>query len=159
MAGSVVEAAAPLPVAVVCDDDEVRSWAVAAGAQVLWHPGKGLNGAVEAGVADLAAQGFDQVVIAHGDLPLATTLAWLAEYPGVTLVPDRHGDGTNAACIPSRAGFRFAYGPGSATRHTAEAQRLGLGLRLVRDHLLGWDVDLPADLAYRAVGHGDLEAS
>lgn len=157
MGARVVAAAEPLPVAVVCDDDEVRTWALGVGAQVLWHPGRGLNGAVEAGVADLATAGFDQVVVAHADLPLATELAWLADYDGVTLVPDRRGDGTNAACVPAAAGFRFAYGPGSSTRHAAEARRLAVGLRLVHDRSLGWDVDLPADLDYHHLETADLD--
>ncbi len=148
MGARVVAAAHPLPVAVVCDDEEVRAWAGEVGATVLWHPGRGLNGAVEAGVRDLAGAGYDQVVVAHADLPLATDLGWLAAYDGVTLVPDRRGDGTNAACIPARSGFRFAYGPGSSQRHGREARRLGLGLRLVRDRSLAWDVDLPGDLDY-----------
>jgi len=50
--------------------------------------------------------------------------------------------------VPATAGFRFAYGPGSFVRHTAEAARLGLSLRVVRDAALGWDVDVPDDLGF-----------
>lgn len=148
MADRVVAAAAPLPVAVVCDDPAVRDWAEGAGARVLWRPGLGLNGAVQSGIDALAEAGFDRIVVAHGDLPLAERFDWVAGFDGVTLVPDRRDDGTNVACVPSRAGFRFAYGGGSFRRHEAEASRLGLPLRVVRDPLLGWDVDLPADLAH-----------
>jgi 2-phospho-L-lactate guanylyltransferase len=154
MAARVVGAAAPLPVAVVCDDPRVRAWAEAAGADVVWRPGRGLNAAVQDGVAALAAQGFDRVVVAHADLPLATALAWVADGDGVTLVPDRHDDGTNAVCVPAAAGFRFAYGPGSFARHRAEALRLGLGVRIVRDVALGWDVDVPADLGFDRTAFG-----
>ena len=45
------------------------------------------------------------------------------------------------------AGFTFSYGPGSFARHGAEAHRLGLALRVVREPSLAHDVDLPADLA------------
>lgn len=146
MASRVVAAASPLPVAVVCDDEAVRTWAEGAGAQAFWCPGLGLNGAVTEGVAALARLGHDRVVVAHADLPMATSLAWLAGGQGVTLVPDRHGDGTNVVCVPSAAGFRYAYGPGSFAAHLAEAERLGLTVRVERDEALGWDVDLPADL-------------
>lgn len=146
MAERVLAAAAPLPTAVVCDDPDVAQWAEAHGAEVVWSPGLGLNGAVEAGVAALAARGHRRVVVAHGDLPLATSLAWLGDFPGVTLVPDHRDDGTNVACVPAGAGFRFSYGPGSFRRHAAEARRLGLGVRVVRDARLGRDVDVPADL-------------
>ena len=71
---------------------------------------------------------------------------WVARFSGVTLVPDRANDGTNVACVPADAGFRFAYGPGSFARHRAEARRLDLPLRVVREPSLGWDVDVPADL-------------
>ena len=147
MASAVLRAASPLPVWVVCDDDEVAAWAEEGGARVLWKPGRGLNGAVNEGVADLAAVGVGRVVVAHADLPHAVSLSWVAEGDGVTLVPDRHGDGTNVAAAPSDAGFVFAYGPRSFERHRAEAARLGLPLRVVHDPRLGWDVDLPADLA------------
>jgi len=146
MAATVVRAAGDLPTAVVCDDEDVRSWANALAVEVVWTPGLGLNGAVEAGVAHLAGRGARQVIVAHADLPLATDLAWVGRFGGVTLVPDRHGDGTNVASVPATAGYRFAYGGGSFTRHRAEAARLGLALRIVPDEALGWDVDVPADL-------------
>ena len=146
MAATVVAAAGDLPVVVVCDDEEVRVWADALGVEVLWTPGVGLNGAVEAGVVHVAGQGHNRAVVAHADLPLATDLAWVADFEGVTLVPDRHGDGTNVACVPTDAGFRFAYGGGSCARHEAEAHRLALPVRVVPDARLGWDVDQPADL-------------
>jgi 2-phospho-L-lactate guanylyltransferase len=152
MAAAVVMAAAPLPVAVVCDDVEVASWARANGALVVWEPGRGLNGAVEAGVNRLAGAGVAQVIVAHADLPRATHLAGLTDGDGVvdrgrvTLVPDRRRDGTNVAVIPAAAGFRFSYGPGSFERHQAEARRLRLELRIVDDPLLAFDVDLPIDL-------------
>jgi 2-phospho-L-lactate guanylyltransferase len=153
MAATVLRAARGLRTAVVCDDEDVRAWAEAQGAEPVWTPGLGLNGAVGEGVAHLARRGVDRVVVAHADLPLATDLSWLATTAGVTLVPDRHGDGTNVACVPAEAGFVFAYGPGSFTAHRLEARRLGLVARLVPDPHLGWDVDVPADLGVPAALH------
>ncbi len=148
MAEIVLLAADPLPAVVVCDDDEVREWAERSGARVVWCPGRGLNGAVADGVAALRDDGIDRVVVAHADLPLATRLAWLAEFPGVSLVPDRRLDGTNVLALPTDCGFRFSYGAGSFGRHRAEAIRLALPARIVPDPELAWDVDLPTDLAY-----------
>jgi 2-phospho-L-lactate guanylyltransferase len=148
MAEIVLAAAAPLPAVVVCDDDEVRDWATGAGARVVWCPGRGLNGAVADGVAALATYGVARAVVAHADLPLATRLDWVADFDGVTLVPDRRLDGTNVLAVPTGAGFGFSYGAGSFGRHRAEAARLGLAARLVRDPDLAWDVDLPVDLAW-----------
>ncbi|MET0903877.1 MAG: 2-phospho-L-lactate guanylyltransferase [Acidimicrobiales bacterium] len=146
MAQTVLHAAGDLRTAVVCDDHEVRTWAEAQGAEVVWTPGLGLNGAVEAGIAHLARRGTERVVVAHADLPLATDLTWLTDSDAATFVPDRHHDGTNALCIPAGAGFVPAYGAGSFRVHRAEAARLGLVARLVPDAALGWDVDVPADL-------------
>lgn len=154
MAERVLSAAGVLPVAVACDDEDVRAWAISLDARVVWTPGLGLNGAVEAGVHALAADGVARVVVAHADLPLATDLAWTADFDGVTLVPDRRDDGTNVACVPTGTGFRFAYGPGSFVRHCAEAERIGLPLRIERVAELGWDVDTPADLDYVAPHSG-----
>jgi 2-phospho-L-lactate guanylyltransferase len=146
MAAHVLEVARPLPVAVVCDDPTVADWARRHGALVIWEPGRGLNGAVQAGVERLAAAGAQKVIVAHADLPLAGPLGWACRFPGVTLVPDLRDDGTNVACVPTDSAFTFSYGPGSFQRHGAEARRLGLGLRVVREPLLGHDVDVPADL-------------
>lgn len=146
MAARVLRAAHPLPVSVVCDDEEVRAWAERQGAEAIWTPGLGLNGAVEAGVAHLARRGVAHAIVAHADLPMATDLTWLVTDGAVTLVPDRHRDGTNVAAVPTDAGFRFAYGAASFAHHRTEAAQLGLAVRLVPDAPLGWDIDLPADL-------------
>ena len=147
MATRVIEAAHDLPVAVVCDDDEVAAWATANGAEVVSRPGLGLNAAVNDGVEHLMqTHGAIEVVVAHGDLPLADDLGRVTGFAGVTLVPDRHDDGTNVICVPTGTGFMFSYGPGSFVRHREEADRLRLPYRVLRDPRLGWDVDVPADL-------------
>jgi 2-phospho-L-lactate guanylyltransferase len=146
MATRVLAAAAPLPVAVVCDDPEVARWAAAHGALVLPEPGRGLNGAVEAGVERLGGAGASEVLVVHADLPFAHEVVQLTGFDGVTLVPDRRDDGTNVVGVPTKAGFRFHYGPGSFARHRAEARRLGLACRVVRDPELTWDVDVPGDI-------------
>ncbi len=150
MASHVVACAGKLPVAVVCDDTEVAAWARDSGALVVWEPERGLNRAVEAGVARLASEGARRVIVAHADLAFARELAWVGTFAGVTLVPDHRDDGTNVVCVPAASGFTFSYGPGSFARHGAEARRLGLPLRVVREPLLGHDVDLPSDLAVAA---------
>jgi 2-phospho-L-lactate guanylyltransferase len=148
MAEGVLRAAAGLRVAVVCDDEGVAEWAKGCGAEVVWTPGRGLNGAVAAGVEHLAAAGVDHVTVAHGDLPLADDLVWVSRFGGATIVPDRHDVGTNVLGIPAGCGFRFSYGVGSFERHRAEARRLHLPLRVSRRPRLTWDVDVPADLDF-----------
>src|SRR5690606_313120 len=152
LAETVLAAAGDLPVLVVHDDDETGRWAEARGAAALRQRAPGLNAAVSEGVEHLRLQGFEEVIVAHGDLPLATTLAGLAGWPGVTLVPDRRHDGTNVLVVPLSARFAFAYGRGALGRHRAEAVRLGLPVRELDDPALGWDVDDPGDLAWPEPG-------
>lgn len=146
LATRVIAAAAPYPVAVVCDDEAVASWAEALGAEVLWTPELGLNGAVRAGVDALAARGVDHVVIAHGDLAHPEELGALELGRGVTLVPDQRDDGTNVLAVPTNAAFNFSYGPNSFRLHVAEAARLGLDTSIVRSKTLALDIDDPEDL-------------
>lgn len=147
MAEHVVTAAAPLPVAVVCDDTEVADWARRLGALVVWEPGRGLNGAVEEGVARLGTMGVETVTVAHADLPHAVGLGALPAFGGITLVPDRRDDGTNVIVLPVGCGFCFSYGPGSFERHRDECRRIGQPVRVLRSADLAFDVDWPADLA------------
>ena len=147
MADRVVASAGSLPVAVVCDDREVAGWARSAGALVIWEPGRGLNGAVQEGVRRLAGFGVELVIVAAGDLPLARDLSWIGDFPGITIIPDRHGDGSNVIAVPASVGFSFSYGPGSFARHLDEARRTGAAFRVIRDTPLAWDVDVPDDLA------------
>lgn len=146
MAENVLAAARPLLTAVVCDDPTVADWARGQGALVIWEPGRGLNGAVEHGVRRLAGLGTEQVIVAHADLPWASGLSAIGPFDGVTLVPDRHGDGTNVVSLPPTVPFRFHYGPGSFARHLAQCQTTGLSHRVLQVPDLAYDVDVPADL-------------
>lgn len=146
LAARVLAAAAPMPVYVVCEDDEVARWAAAHGASVVRGAPGGLTAAVDHGVRALAAAGFAYACVVHADLPEARDLRAVVGHEGATFVPDRHGDGTNIACVPTAVGFRFAYGPGSFRRHVTEARRLGLAVRVVHDPDLAWDIDTSADL-------------
>ena len=147
----VLAAAGELPTYVACDDDQVAAWATDHGASILWHPGVGLNAAVNDSVAELRDAGVTDVIVAHGDLPRAHSLAALAQPGTLTLVPDRRGDGTNVIALPTDMEFRFAYGPGSFQRHLGSAIAAGLSVRVRRDPLLALDIDTPSDLAHPLV--------
>lgn len=150
MAENVVAAAGTMPVAVVSNAREVRSWAATLGLTVLDDPGT-LDLAAAAGLGWAAAAGFGRVIVAHADLPLATNLAPVAAdglRPVVTAVPCHRDDGTPVLSLPTADnGFVFAYGPGSFRRHAAAARAAGLAFRVRRDRRLGRDVDAPEDLA------------
>jgi 2-phospho-L-lactate guanylyltransferase len=147
-ADRVVEAARDLPVVVVSSDPAVRAWAQERSVEMLDDPGS-LDGAATAGRDLLRARACTRVVVAHADLPRATDLTHLARDasgPVVAIVPCHRDDGTPVLSVPTAAAFEFSYGPGSFRRHAAEARRLDLGVRVVRDPALAFDVDLPDDL-------------
>lgn len=152
MATTVIAAAQHLPVWVVCGDHTVADFARANRAHVIWRAPRGLNGAIEDGTEHLLDRGFDRVIIAHADLPLATDLTFLdnsadsANPDAVLLVPDRRNDGSNVMSIPLGRGFTFHYGPGSRGAHQDEASRLGLACETIAHDELSWDVDVPEDL-------------
>lgn len=121
--------------------------------ELLPDPGQGLNPALAAALPAAEAAGVDRLVVLAGDLPRVAPedlRVLVALAPGVLgVAPDRKGEGTNALSLPLPAGraFRFQYGTHSFAAHSAEAQRLGLDLQVVRSETLGLDVDDPSDLA------------
>jgi 2-phospho-L-lactate guanylyltransferase len=153
LADRVVDAARPAPLFVACDDDEVATWADAAGAEVLWSPGLGLNGAVDAGRATIAGKGFDHLVIVHSDIPLAHGLAAIARPRTVCLVPDTRRDGTNVLALPVAARVPASYGAGSFVRHLQLAMDGGHRVEVRIDPLLALDVDTPDDLGHPLLAH------
>ena len=152
MAAHVVSVAEPFEVFVVCDDDEVASWAIRLSARTIMCPGAGLNLAVAQGVEHLRLQGFNRAIIAHGDLPFASGFEQFAnDGAEVSIAPDRWENGTNVLSVPTDSNFTFSYGPRSFHRHTQEAKRLSLPLIIHRDTALAWDIDLPRDLKAEAL--------
>ena len=145
MAEQVIRAAAGLDVRVVCSDAQVAQWARSMGVAVEWVEADGLNPAITAAVAQLDPEA-KSIMICHADLPRARTLSGLVTPGRVTIVPDRHLDGTNVLVVPAGTAFRFQYGAGSLHAHIGEALRLGLDVEIRQIPDLQWDVDTPADL-------------
>ena len=119
----------------------------------LDDPGGGLNAALAAALTAASAANADRLVILAGDLPnlAALDVEALAQLgpDELGVAPDRAGVGTNALSLPlpQASDFRFRYGDESCTRHQAEAERLGLTVRIIRSPGLELDVDAPGDLA------------
>jgi 2-phospho-L-lactate guanylyltransferase len=148
MAARVLAAAAPFPTFVVCDHDEVAEWAGQHGAEVLWTPGLGLNGAIDHAVDVVGGKGADHVVIAHSDLPLATGFGHLVIDGTVTLVPDHRLDGTNVQARPTAVDLAAGYGAASFRRHLTAALACGLPVRVVTDPRLARDIDTIDDVRH-----------
>lgn len=147
MATKVITATHDIAAWVVCDDPDVAAWALSHAAGIIWRAPNGLNNAAKAGVDWCRQEGHSKVIVAHGDLPLATDMTWLDDMTeDVIVVTDRRRDGSNIVVVPTDAEFEFHYGPRSAIQHQAEAERLGLSFALLEDAELSWDVDVPEDL-------------
>jgi 2-phospho-L-lactate/phosphoenolpyruvate guanylyltransferase len=103
------------------------------------------------GVRAAVARGARRVLLVPGDCPAldaAEVDPLLASaQPGVVIVPDRHGSGTNALLLDPPTVITPAFGPGSFARHAALAAAAGATVRIGRLPSLELDVDTPGDLA------------
>jgi 2-phospho-L-lactate/phosphoenolpyruvate guanylyltransferase len=107
------------------------------------------------GVVRAKALGAECVALLPGDCPLLDPgeLDAALERMGsgrVTIVPDRHGTGTNALLLSPPDAIGPAFGPDSCARHTDRARRLGQELAVEPLDSLALDVDTPDDLAAMA---------
>ena len=148
LAGRVIASAGDAAVFVACDNEVVAEWADSAGAEVLWCPGMGLNGAVDSSRETIAGKGFDHIVVAHSDLPFATDVGRLATRDTITIVPDRALGGTNVMAVPVGSSVTASYGANSFRSHLAMALHDHYRVEVRRDPFLSLDVDTPADLRH-----------
>lgn len=146
-AGTVVNAASPFPVYVACSDSDVAHWATTQGAEIIHCDTPGLDAAIATARAVLVTAGFDHVIVAHADLPLADTFTHIAREGQVTMVTDRHRDGTNVLSFPLRSDFYTAYGPGSLDNHIHIAESAALPWAIISDASLELDLDTADDLS------------
>src|SRR5688572_17782823 len=125
MVADVLEALARVPeldgIIVVTAEAAAADAARAAGAQVVHDP-------VEAGQSAAAALGIaatnaDRALLVPGDCPaldpgdVSALLAPARVTPTVVIVPDRHGQGTNALLLTPPDVMEPAFGEGSFARH------------------------------------------
>ena len=94
----------------------------------------------------------DGIVVCPIDLPWITsaTIRRLTDRAdAISVVPDRHGSGTNLLWIPAAviADFKFMFGPDSFTRHVEQGRKLGVAVETPALEEAGFDVDNPEDFA------------
>jgi 2-phospho-L-lactate guanylyltransferase len=162
MVGDVLEALAAVrgldAVVVVSAEDRRKAGieeatAMASAAVELVHDPLevGQSSAAARGIRTAVARGAQRVLLVPGDCPAlapAEVDALLASAePGVVIVPDRHGSGTNALLLDPPTVLTPAFGPGSFARHAALAHAAGATVRVGRLPSLELDVDTPGDLA------------
>jgi len=148
---TVARTIADADVIVVSDDERLLEWSSTLGAIGVRQSSVGLNGAVSDARDEATRRGCGHVLITHGDLVDPTPLVGLCadlNRSVVTLVSDRHQDGTNVLALPIGIDFDTHYGRGSFRAHLDEAARRGIAVSIVVDARLALDVDEPADLDF-----------
>jgi 2-phospho-L-lactate guanylyltransferase len=137
---------------VVSGDPVAQELAADVGADVVPDPADGGHSeAALAGIATAETDGASCVVLLPGDCPLldpreldGLLTAVPSEY--VAIVPDRHGEGTNALVLSPPGAIRPAFGEGSRARHEAAAREAGIAFAVEEPASLALDLDTPADL-------------
>ena len=138
---------------VITPDDTVRGLALAAGARPIRQRSRGLNAGLREAREEALAAGATAVLILPIDLPnvtpsaLSAVVDTLRDEPGplVTLVPDRHGRGTNALLLAPPDVIDPHFGGDSRSAHVAAAT--AAGARVVElEGPLRQDLDTPEDL-------------
>jgi 2-phospho-L-lactate guanylyltransferase len=125
--------------------------------EVLRDPDeRGHSEAATLGIIRALALGAEASALLPGDCPLLDPeeldAALARMTPGrVTVVPDRHGTGTNALLLCPADAIGPAFGEGSAARHSERVERAGHQLALEPLESLGLDLDTPDDLRALAV--------
>ena len=135
----------------------------------------GLNGAIEAARSVAQARGATAVLVLPADLPAVAAPALdelivaadhaAAEHAAaargtsgiVALVPDRHGEGTNALLVSPPSAIAPAFGAASRARHAAAARAAGIPVVEVGGPL-SLDVDTADDLLDAEAALGSLRA-
>ena len=116
----------------------------------------GHSGAASLGVRHAIALGARRVLLIAGDCPLMSASAidaLLAAHtgPGVVVLCDRHGTGTNGLLLEPPDAIAPAFGPGSRARHERLAAEAGAPCVVDERPAFQYDVDTVEDLA--AIDH------
>lgn len=142
-------------VLVVTADPNAAALAERHGARILWEAEPvGLNQAVTFGAAHAAAEDVTAILVLPADLPfvrpedIELMVAPLADPARPTwlaaICPDEVKDGTNALLLAPPGDFTFHYGPGSFSRHLAEAAARGV-VQVIAAPGLRFDLDTESD--------------
>jgi 2-phospho-L-lactate guanylyltransferase len=141
-------------VVVVTADRLAESAALGERVQVLRDTEQsGQSAAALIGIHHAQARGFERVLLVPGDTPLldpgevaGLLRRALDDGVGALIVPDRHGEGTNALVLSPPDAIEPSFGPGSCERHAAAARSAGVSWAVERVPTLELDVDTGQDL-------------
>jgi FO synthase len=139
-------------VLLVTRDTNITELAHKYGAQVLApDQDEDLNSAVQAAADHLSDRGLERALVLHGDIPLirATDLTRLLEQrvdSDLSLLPCRHGQGTNALITSLPAATSFMFGNDSYRRFKLAAEASDLRVQTLDAPAIELDVDTADDM-------------
>lgn len=138
-------------IVVVTANDVAESAARGNGVRLLHDPAEaGQSAAATIGIRHAVASRYERVLLVPGDTPLldpSEVDVMLARRSSVTIVPDRHGTGTNCLLLAPPEAIEPSFGPGSLDRHLTAARAAGIDPVIEHASTLMLDVDTPDDLA------------
>jgi 2-phospho-L-lactate guanylyltransferase len=113
----------------------------------------GHSEAAALGVGMALSKGAERIILLPADTPaidpaeIDGLLSAAPEGREVTIVPDRHGDGTNALVLTPPDVMAASFGEGSRARHTAAGEAAGAAVFESEPLTIMLDVDTGDDLA------------
>jgi 2-phospho-L-lactate guanylyltransferase len=140
-------------VIVVTGESGAEALARAYDADSIPDDDRGHSHAARSGVDWALERDYDRVLLVPGDCPALDPheIDELVDRglgaPDVVIVPDRHGEGTNALLLAPPDAIAPSFGPGSRARHEQAAEAAGARWRIAEPRSLVLDVDTAEDLA------------
>ena len=140
-------------IGVVTNDPRVHSLALEGKAHTLWEPDQiSENRSIALGSRICREMGAKSLLVIHADLPLITAgeieslVALGNAEPKVVLCPSKEGTGTNALYRTPPEVIPACFGPGSFSRHLAEAEDRRIPWERCCLPGISLDIDTPEDL-------------
>ncbi len=140
-------------VIVVTGESGAEALARAYDAESIPDDDRGHSHAARSGVDWALEREYDRVLLVPGDCPaldpneVDELVGGGMSAPDVVIVPDRHGEGTNALLLAPPDAIAPSFGPGSRARHEQAAAAAGARWRIAEPRSLVLDVDTAEDLA------------
>ncbi|MGZ4269614.1 MAG: 2-phospho-L-lactate guanylyltransferase [Solirubrobacteraceae bacterium] len=139
-------------VVVVTGEASAQALARAYDAESIDDDDRGHSHAARSGIDWALERGYERVLLVPGDCPALSPaevdalVAGGPAPPAVTVVPDRHGTGTNALLLCPPTAITPSFGPGSRDRHVQAARESGAECEIADVPSLVLDVDTADDL-------------
>jgi 2-phospho-L-lactate guanylyltransferase len=139
-------------VMVVTGESGAQALARAYDAESMPDDDRGHSHAARSGIDWALEREYARVLLVPGDCPaldpheVDNLVLSAMSPPDVVIVPDRHGQGTNALLLTPPDAIGPSFGPGSRERHEQAARKAGARCRIAEPRSLVLDVDTADDL-------------